>query len=83
MHLSKSITSFTDTWNFGAANWKLVFRKLALADWRMMDPMDVNEAVLWFNIRLVAIMSIAIPKSPRTERLSSHPWINEKCLNLV
>ena len=50
-----------EVWNFGAADWKVMVQKLTLADWRILDTMDVNDAVLWFNTRILAIMSIAIP----------------------
>ena len=72
-----------EVWNFGAADWKMMVQKLTLADWRILDTMDVNDAVLWFNTRIVAIMSIAIPKITFSYRQSSHAWINKHCLDLV
>ena len=46
--------------------------------WHLMD-----YAVLWFNTRILVITSIVIPKIFRTQRLCSHLWINERCLDLV
>ena len=63
--------------------WKLMFRELTLIDWHTLDSLNVNDAVLWFNTRIFTIMSIAIPKKYHTARRSSHPWMNEHCLNLL
>ena len=77
MSINMNFVLFTatssDRWNFGAANWKLYYQKLATADWRMMDSMDVNDAVLWLNTRILAMMSICIPKLCRTTQSTNHP----------
>ena len=87
MSINMNFVLFTSTscdrWNFGAANWKLFYQKLATADWRMMDSMDVNDAVLWLNTRILAMMSICIPKLSCTAQSTSHPWLNETCFALI
>ena len=83
MNFQLFTSTSSDRWNFGAANWKLFYQKLATADWRMMDSMDVNDAVLWLNTRILAMMSICIPKLCRTTQSTSRPWSNETCFALI
>ena len=76
-------TPSREFWNFGAADWRLIFQKLSLAKWNMMDAMDVDELVSWLNARIKMIMFICVPKMTHISRQSSHLWINDYCLFLV
>ena len=73
----------TVSWNFGAADWKEMFSRLSAADWTLMDVMDVNEAVVWFNNRIKMVMNATVPKLKHDASRVRHPWINEHCLALV
>ena len=43
--VSPPIPIITDRWNFGAADWKSMYKKLSLANCSLMDAMDVNDVV--------------------------------------
>ena len=63
MHFPQPTTIPTDTWNFGAANWKFMFQRLSLSDWRIMDSMDVNDAVLWLKTCIFLLILSLFQKS--------------------
>ena len=44
-YISRPSSVLTESWNFGAADWRSMLQRLSSLDWTTMDSMDVNETI--------------------------------------
>ena len=68
---------------YSKAKWSEIQAEFDAFDWTPMDFVDVDAAERYFHDNVVAILGRHIPRRVISERKSSHPWINDRCLEAI
>ena len=69
--------------DYSKADWEAVRRDLAGHDWTPMDAQDVDSAERHLHLQIFATLRRHIPEREISERKSSHPWVNDRCLAAI
>ena len=70
-------------WEYNKANWKQLKRTFHETDWSFVTDLDVDAAQRKFTNFVLETARRFIPVKQRVISKSSHPWLNDRCLELV
>jgi len=72
-----------ELWQFCRADWGGLGAELASADWRWLDEVGPTEGAQALTNLILQAARRHIPTRWVVERKVAHPWLNERCLELV
>ena len=70
-------------WDFRKANWDLLQRRCAEANWDFLEEANPDEAAEELTQRLLDWMAMCIPMRAAKFKKSTHPWLIEEVLQKV
>jgi hypothetical protein len=68
---------------YKSADWKGLCQAFSNADWRLLDSLSVDEGCVAMTEAILHAVDRYVPKKTLTERNSSHPWLNARCMDLI
>ena len=71
-----------EVWVYKFADWSNLRETLVTIDWSFIDVLSVDDATEQFTNSLLEAMRAFIPTTV-VEEGSSHPWLNERCVDLI
>ena len=72
-----------ECWLYSKADWAGFRQELAGTNWDFLDNLDANAAQRSLTDHLLTTARKYVPVEKRLLTKSSHPWLNERCLELV
>ena len=69
--------------DYAKANWAEMSRAFGNFDWTPMDALDVDSAERFFHRLTFAILRHHVRERELCERKSTHPWLNERCVEAI
>ena len=69
--------------DYAKADWAELSRDFNNFDWTPMDALDVDSAERFFHRSTFAILRQHVPERKLCERKSTHPWLNERCVEAI
>ena len=70
-------------WHFKDARWKHLQSELRAIDWHFLEDGSVDQAVSDFSSILHGMRRFYIPWGKLEERRSTHPWLDETCIEAI
>ena len=70
-------------WQFTSADWEGLNNALLCQDWSWLARTDPNTGAERLTACILGLAEFFIPQRLLEERKSTHPWINDKVLELV
>ena len=70
-------------YDYKNAAWARIRTEITHTDWSFINVWGVDEATTEFTRILVSILDRFVPKRVLTNDVSTHPWLNERCLDLI
>ena len=70
-------------YDYKNAAWARIRTEITHTDWSFINAWGVDEATTEFTRILVSILDRFVPKRVLTNDVSTHPWLNERCLDLI
>ena len=74
---------FRSVWQFRDADWDGLNNALFAQDWCWLSTVGANAGAEQLTSIILKLAEQFIPKRRLCERKSTHPWINERVLNIV
>jgi hypothetical protein len=79
----KVATITREVWQFAKADWEGLTNALSLEDWSWICDCNANEAAQRLTDEILTHARKFIPRRIIQERRSTHPWINDRVVQLV
>ena len=70
-------------WQFAKADWDGLREHLQQENWHRLQSMDADAAAVEVTGMILRYAEECIPKRLLRDRKSSHPWVNDRILDLV
>ncbi len=81
--IPESVVVKRGVFDYVHAKWDELQEDLRCFYWTPMDLLSVDDAERHFHNNVFAMLERHIPRRELYERKSSHPWINERCLEAI
>ena len=83
LKIPRSETREWEVWQFAKADWDSLRNKLQTTDWSEMEASSADAAAVFMTNAILQASDIFIPKRLLRENKSTHPWVNERVMELV
>ena len=70
-------------YDYKNAAWTRVRMEVFHTDWSFLDAWDVDRATAEITRILLCILDWFVPKRVFTNEVTTHPWLNDRCLELI
>ena len=70
-------------WRYGKADWDALRTKLDSVDWTELQHCSVDDAAQLWTQQILQAAQECIPKKELCEKKSTHPWVNDRVLEMV
>ena len=70
-------------WHYKSADWQGLKAAIAGTEWSWMDGMDLSRCADALTEYLLQLVHTYIPHEEKLISKTSHPWLNETCLQLI
>ena len=70
-------------YDYAKASWTRIRAEISSVDWSFFNRLTVDTGTTEFMRILLRILDRAIPKRIISSNTEKHPWLNERCLELI
>ena len=81
--IPESVVITRSVFEYSKASWRDVKRDISAFEWTPMDIMTVDDAERFFHHKVFEILEGHIPRREIRERKSTHPWVNDRCVEAI
>ena len=76
--LPRSVELSRAVWNYGKADWELLYDSLEYENWEILRTLDPNECAAALTSKIMELAESSIGRRMVKETKSNHPWMTQE-----